>query len=56
MKITSNLMECFTTVHQTLSICSRCLECCSMEERELYGQLSEDAALMLKKINKAIQN
>lgn len=51
-----NLLQCLVTAHSTLSICSRCLECCSPEEEVLFGELSEDAARMIQKINKEFKS
>jgi len=44
------LFKCLVSVQRTLSVCSKCLECCNEEEKELYGDLSVDAAAMIKKI------
>jgi hypothetical protein len=55
MRTTSELMECVVAIHRTLSICSRCLECCTPEERKIYSELSQDAALMLRKVNLAFK-
>lgn len=49
------ILKCLVAVHQTLSICSKCLECCDDDEKELYQDLSEDAAIMIKKLNKAMK-
>lgn len=51
----SDLMRCLVAAHQTLSVCSRCLECCDINEREIYNDLSKDAASMIKKINKVLR-
>lgn len=50
------MLNCLVQVHQTLSICSKCYECCNEEEKTLYGELSEDAARMIKKIKKHMSN
>lgn len=55
LKVTSDVMECLTSLHRTLSICSRCLECCAPDEREIYAELSNDAAIMLRRLNSAIK-
>lgn len=44
------LFKCLVSVQRTLSVCSKCLECCNENEKEFYGELSEDAARMIKKI------
>jgi hypothetical protein len=44
------LLKCLVSVQRTLSICSKCLEYCNEEEKEFYGDLSVDAAHMIKKI------
>ena len=48
------IFSCLASVQQTLSVCSKCLECCDPKERELFGELSEDSARMAKKLKEYI--
>ncbi len=50
------LLTCLSLIQQTLSVCSKCYECCNDEQKEIYGELSEDAARMSKKIKAHMSN
>lgn len=50
------MLNCLTLIHKTMSVCSKCLECCSPEEKVLYGELSKDSARMAKRIKDHISN
>ncbi|SPT81552.1 Uncharacterised protein [Niallia circulans] len=45
------IFKCIVSVHQTLSVCSKCIDCCDPLEEQLYADLAKDAALMIKKLN-----
>lgn len=43
---------CLASVHQTIAQCSKCLECCTEQEKEVYMQITKD----LMKHSKNIRN
>ncbi|MBG9785035.1 hypothetical protein ABD70_14600 [Alkalihalobacillus lehensis] len=45
-----NTLACIVSLHQTLSICSKCLECCNEKDRVIYGGLAQDTAKMIYKL------
>lgn len=47
-----NLFKCLVSLQNTLSVCSKSLDCCTQEEKDLYGELSEDVARMIKRVKK----
>ncbi|MBU3230421.1 hypothetical protein CAY60_004785 [Shouchella clausii] len=49
------LIKCLLSVHKTLSICSKCLNCCNGKEKELYAELAETSAVMINKLRDAIK-
>lgn len=50
-----HLLNCLAKAHSTLSTCSKLLDCCTQtDEKRLYGELSEDAAIIVKKIRNEI--
>ncbi len=49
-----NTLTCLVSLHHTLSICSKCLECCNEEDKAIYGDLAQDTAKMIYKLKNNI--